>query len=161
MRLIVCLDDKNGMAFNHRRQSRDRIVTEKIEELAKGSILHFSPYSAKLFPPGDFKPSEDYLSQAGEDDFCFVELEDVTPYEQQIKEITVFRWNRVYPADLKFPIDLTQWSLERTVEFPGHSHERSQWRFIEDEKEVDGIYPGIPSGPITLGRLRRGDNFPA
>ena len=28
------------------------------------------------------------------------------------------------------------------------------------EKEVDGIYPGIPSGPITLGRLRRGDNFP-
>ena len=32
MRLIVCLDDKNGMAFNHRRQSRDRIVTEKIEE---------------------------------------------------------------------------------------------------------------------------------
>lgn len=39
MRLIVCLDDKNGMAFNHRRQSRDRIVTEKIEELAKGSVL--------------------------------------------------------------------------------------------------------------------------
>ena len=32
---------------------------------------------------------------------------------------------------------------------------------IEDEKEVDGIYPGIPSGLITLGRLQRGDNFPA
>ena len=43
MRLIVCLDDKNGMAFNHRRQSRDRIITETIEELVKGSTLHFSP----------------------------------------------------------------------------------------------------------------------
>ena len=115
MRLIVCLDDKNGMAFNHRRQSRDRIVTEKIEELVKGSTLYFSPYSAKLFPSGDFEPSEDYLSRAGADDFCFVELEDIAPYEQQIKEITAFRWNRVYPADLKFPIDLTQWSL--AVEF--------------------------------------------
>ena len=112
------------MAFNHRRQSRDRIVIAKIEELVKGSTLYFSSYSAKLFPSGDFEPSEDYLSRAGADDFCFVELEDVTPYEQQIKEITVFRWNRVYPADLKFPIDLTQWSLERTVEFPGHSHEK-------------------------------------
>ena len=124
MRLIVCLDDKNGMAFNHRRQSRDRIVIAKIEELVKGSTLYFSSYSAKLFPSGDFEPSEDYLSRAGEDDFCFVEMEDVTPYEQQIKEITVFRWNRVYPADLYFQIDLTQWSLERTVEFPGHSHEK-------------------------------------
>lgn len=124
MRLIVCLDDKNGMAFNHRRQSRGRIVTEKIEELAKGSVLRLSPYSAKLFTSGDFEPSEDYLSRAGEDDFCFVELEDVTPYERQIKEITVFHWNRTYPADLKFQIDLTQWSLERTVEFPGNSHEK-------------------------------------
>ena len=124
LRLIVCLDDKNGMAFNHRRQSRDRIVIAKIEELVKGSTLYFSSYSAKLFPSGDFEPSEDYLSRAGEDDFCFVEMEDVTPYEQQIKEITVFRWNRVYPADLYFPTDLTQWSLEQTVEFPGHSHEK-------------------------------------
>ena len=124
MRLIVCLDDKNGMAFNHRRQSRDCIVIAKIEELTKGSVLRLSPYSAKLFPSGNFEPSEYYLSRAGEDDFCFVELEDVTPYERQIKEITVFHWNRTYPADLKFQIDLTQWSLERTVEFPGNSHEK-------------------------------------
>ena len=118
------MDDKNGMAFNHRRQSRDRIVIAKIEELVKGSTLYFSSYSAKLFPSGDFVPSEDYLSGAGEDDFCFVEQEDVTPYEQQIKEITVFRWSRVYPADLYFPIELTQWRLEQTVEFPGNSHEK-------------------------------------
>lgn len=124
MRLIVCLDDKNGMAFNHRRQSRDRNVIEKVEELVKGSILHCSPYSVKLFPSDSFESSEDYLLQAGEDDFCFVELEDLAPYEQQIKEITVFRWNRLYPADLRFPIDLTQWRLEQTVEFPGHSHEK-------------------------------------
>lgn len=24
MKIIVCIDDKNGMMFNHRRQSKDR-----------------------------------------------------------------------------------------------------------------------------------------
>ena len=124
MRLIVCIDDKGGMAFNHRRQSRDRVVTKKIEGLAREDILRTSLYYAKLFPPDVIESSEDYLSQAAEDDFCFVELENVTPYEHQIKEITVFRWNRLYPADLYFQIDLTQWKLVHTEDFPGNSHEK-------------------------------------
>ena len=34
MTLIVCLDDKNGMAFNHRRQSQDRLLRRRVLELA-------------------------------------------------------------------------------------------------------------------------------
>ena len=124
MRLIVCIDDRGGMAFNYRRQSRDRVVPEKIEELTKGGVLRTSPYSAKLFPLSVIESSEDYLSQAVEDDFCFAELENVAPYEHQIKEITVFRWNRLYPADLYFQIDLTQWKLVHSEDFPGNSHEK-------------------------------------
>lgn len=124
MRLIVCIDDKGGMAFNHRRQSRDRVVLEKIEELTKGGVLRTSLYSATLFPLSGIESSEDYLSLAVEDDFCFVELENVAPYEHQIKEITVFRWNRLYPADLYFPIDLTRWKLVYSEDFPGNSHEK-------------------------------------
>ena len=30
MTLYVCLDDRNGMLFNNRRQSRDRVVLEDI-----------------------------------------------------------------------------------------------------------------------------------
>ena len=26
MKLILCVDDKGGLAFNHRRQSRDRVL---------------------------------------------------------------------------------------------------------------------------------------
>ena len=33
MKLIVCLDDKNGMMFNKRRQSRDRVLIENVLEL--------------------------------------------------------------------------------------------------------------------------------
>ena len=33
MILIVCVDDHNGMMFNHRRQSQDRILRGDILEL--------------------------------------------------------------------------------------------------------------------------------
>lgn len=39
MKLIVCMDDKNGMAFNHRRQSRDRVLAERIMELTENAKL--------------------------------------------------------------------------------------------------------------------------
>ena len=30
MKIIACLDDNNGLLFNNRRQSRDRVVIEDI-----------------------------------------------------------------------------------------------------------------------------------
>lgn len=30
MTLILCLDDENGMMFNHRRQSRDRVLISEM-----------------------------------------------------------------------------------------------------------------------------------
>ena len=35
MRVIVFLDDKNGMLFNKRRQSRDQAVLEEIQMLCQ------------------------------------------------------------------------------------------------------------------------------
>ena len=34
MNIIVCLDDKNGMMFNKRRQSQDRVLRQRMLELA-------------------------------------------------------------------------------------------------------------------------------
>lgn len=124
MILIVCIDDRNGMAFNHRRQSRDRILTERIASLTTGKTLRLSPYSQKLFSSSNIVASDDYLAAAGTDEYCFVEREDVTPYEDKIKKIIVFRWNRLYPSDLRFEVDLTVWHLASSEEFPGSSHEK-------------------------------------
>ena len=30
MTIFICLDDADGLAFNHRRQSRDRVLCEHI-----------------------------------------------------------------------------------------------------------------------------------
>ena len=53
MILIVCVDDHNGMMFNHRRQSQDRILRGDILELAEGKILWMDAYSKKQFVEED------------------------------------------------------------------------------------------------------------
>ena len=125
MNLIVCIDDFGGMLFNHRRQSSDRYVTERIVNLAKDSRLLVNSYTAKLFPPGAVVCTERLWEGAGEQDYCFAEDKDVSTAVAQADKIIVFRWNRVYPADLYFPLGaLANCSLLHCEEFAGYSHER-------------------------------------
>ena len=124
MKLIVCTDDKNGMAFNHRRQSRDRVLAERIMELTENAKLYIAPYSQTLFRADRVVVSPDYLTCAGQNDFCFAELENLNGYEDNVRELILFRWNRVYPADLYFPFHMENWSLIAREEFRGSSHEK-------------------------------------
>lgn len=39
MRVIVCVDDNGGMLFNHRRQSRDRVLCERVLQMALMSVI--------------------------------------------------------------------------------------------------------------------------
>ena len=47
MILIVCVDDHNGMMFNHRRQSQDRVLRADILELTDGKKLWMNAYSLR------------------------------------------------------------------------------------------------------------------
>ena len=43
---------------------------------------------------------------------------------ERIGEIYLYRWNRDYPADVYFPVDLSVWKCVETKEFAGSSHEK-------------------------------------
>ena len=76
MRLIACVDDRDGMAFHQRRQSRDRVVR--------------SP----------------------------------APWLDRLEEVRLYRWGRVYPADVWLGLDLADgWALVSQEQFPGWSHD--------------------------------------
>lgn len=120
MKLIVCLDDNNGMMFNKRRQSRDRMLIENVLELCKCVKLYTNEYSFKLFPENTVEIFED-IENIG-NSFCFAE--DFTVNEEKVDEIIVYKWNRVYPADTYFNIDLKNWSLIEIFDFEGSSHEK-------------------------------------
>ena len=59
MHVIYAIDKNNGMMFNYRRQSQDRVAIKDIVSLVnklKGT-LWLSDYSAKLFENEDVKTS--------------------------------------------------------------------------------------------------------
>lgn len=128
MKLIVCLDDANGMAFNHRRQSKDSVMRDRMIDLVKQNILRMNGYSEKQFSvkPSKIYVGDDFLQSAGVNDYCFAETDDVTPYIAQTSEVVIFRWNRRYPADLYFPMDVLTDGFQKigVSEFVGSSHER-------------------------------------
>ncbi|MBP9988018.1 MAG: ribonuclease Z [Ruminococcus sp.] len=121
---IVCLDNSGGMMFNHRRQSKDSAVIADIEKAVASATVFLNSYSAKLFENSACKltVAENFLEIADED-FCFVEDKTLAEYEEKIQKIIVYRWNRDYPSDFSFDIDLSEWSIAQTESFSGTSHE--------------------------------------
>lgn len=129
MNIIICLDDNNGMMFNKRRQSQDRILRADLKEFIKDKDLYMNNYSYKLYKDidnGNIKVSENFLEQCTENDFCLVEDKLLNNYINKINNIIIYKWNRICPSDLYFDINLTSnsWELLETKGFEGSSHEK-------------------------------------
>ena len=129
MNIIICLDDNNGMMFNKRRQSQDRILRADLKEFIKDKDLYMNNYYYKLYKyidNGNINVSENFLEQFTENDFCLVEDKLLNNYINKINNIIIYKWNRIYPSDLYFDINLTSnsWELLETKGFEGSSHEK-------------------------------------
>ncbi len=128
MILIACVDDKMGMTFNGRRQSRDRMVCEDMVTMCQGRPLYIEECSRKLFQ--DIQSSDIRVTDAAcpalyEDGYVFAERPEVIEAGiSAAPRIILYRWNRKYPADQYFPVDLKEWTLISSEEFAGKSHEK-------------------------------------
>lgn len=124
MRIIVCLDDNQGMLFNKRRQSRDVKVMEDISTLT--NEVWINSFSEKLFEGTGLHANidETFLAQAGVDEFCFVENEKLLPHVDNIEQLIVYKWNRKYPSDFKLDLNLDEWKLTESMDFAGNSHKQ-------------------------------------
>lgn len=126
MKLIVCLDNKQGMLFNHRRQSRDRHLIADLVMHVEGKPLYITDYSKPLFDGQslDLRVVDDPIGAAKNGDYCLLETFDPAPYADRIDELVIYRWNRHYPADVYFTLSLDAYTLESSVELVGSSHEK-------------------------------------
>lgn len=125
MIIAACVDDAMGMMFNGRRQSRDRYLMAHLEKKASGRTLRIAPGSAELFDAAtSVWADEDFLQRAGQGDVCFVENADFAAYISEVEEIWLYRWNRIYPSDVYFPVPLEQqgWRCIGQHDFSGYSH---------------------------------------
>ena len=118
--LYICLDDRSGLQFNGRRQSRDAAVLADIRSRCTGKLL-IEPFSEKLIREAEIP----YVlpPETAEDFFA----EDVPSDEllEKTSKVVIYRWNRHYPSDLRWEPDLNALGFVRkeTADFPGTSHE--------------------------------------
>ena len=126
MILIACVDDGMGMMFNKRRVSRDEAVIKRIIEISDNKSIWMSQYSYPLFENAkteNIVVDDSCLDKASGDEYCFIENLSVKNHKDKIDKIILFRWNRSYPSDMKFDIDLNEWKMNSSEEFAGNSHE--------------------------------------
>ena len=127
MKIALCLDDRNGMSFAGRRQSMDALLRQDLLQMVEGCLLWMSPYSANQFEslPENVQVDAAFLEKAGQEDWCFVEDGNVLAVKEKVTQFAIYRWNRHYPSDRKFPMEAfaSRWQLESCREFPGKSHE--------------------------------------
>ena len=130
---IVCLDQKNGMYFNERRQSRDRYVIRDILDMTKDGVIHIDAYSEELFIgiTDKYVITKGYFSECSDEDYWFVENHILD--QSSINKLIVYRWDKTYPSDYK--LDLSNWKLISTMEFIGYSHDQiTKEVYSKDEK---------------------------
>ena len=121
MTLYICLDDRNGLQFNKRRQSRDAAVLEDIRSQLAGALL-IDAYSEKLIREAEIpyvlppETGEDYFAES-------IPSEEVL---EHANKLVIYRWNRHYPSDIRWEPDLAALGFvqKETTEFPGTSHEK-------------------------------------
>ena len=127
MKVILCLDERRGMMFNHRRQSKDRVLIADVIASLGGATLAIAPYSQSLFTASEIPltVSENFLAEAGKETVCFVEDRALSPVKERIDEVVIYHWNRHYPADLWCDLDpcAEGFRLVDRSEFEGSSHD--------------------------------------
>ena len=118
MNLIVCIANNNGIMFNKRRVSKDALLIERLKGITKENKVYVSEYSKPLFEGFDnLVLSNENLTN---NDIYFLENEG---YNGNIDKIIIYKWNRDYPADKYFDIDLSSYELISTQDFQGSSHD--------------------------------------
>ena len=120
MNLIVCIANNNGIMFNKRRVSKDALLIERLREITKNNKLYISEYSKELF--NDFENIIQDISLLENEDYYFLEDENL-PY-LNFNKIIIYKWNRDYPADKFFDLNLSEYNKIKEEEFVGNSHEK-------------------------------------
>ena len=92
--------------------------------MVKDGVLYTDSYSEGLFEGYDVNVDAYYLNKATDRDFCFVEKTSLKDYEDKIKTLVLFKWNKVYPSDMKLDVSLDNRTLESTFDFKGTSHDK-------------------------------------
>ena len=127
MNICAIIDDRGGMSFFGKRQSRDKLLIARLLSHTEYKKIYISPYSEPLFC--EFQDERvcvtEHFPFDEEEALCFFELDDISEFDEHISNILLYKWNRHYPSDKRFPYDPNErgYTLLSSVDFKGNSHD--------------------------------------
>jgi len=125
--IIACIDEKGGMLFNNRRQSKDRVLIQHIMQMVGNHTLWITSFSSKLFEEyigSNAIVDDDFLSKIQDDDFVFIEDLEWENIQDKIHKVILYNWNKKYPADKYFELSQDKWQLLSEQDITGSSHDK-------------------------------------
>lgn len=127
MIIIACVDEKSGMLFNNRRQSKDSVLTKHIVQLVGENKLWINRFSSSIFEEyigQNVIVDDEFLSKIGENEYCFIENISPDSIKDKVNKIILYNWNRHYPADKFWDLSQECWTLVSEHNIVGSSHEK-------------------------------------
>lgn len=124
--VVLTVDDAMGLAFNNRRQSRDRNLIEDLMSEINGPV-YVTGYSMPLFEKFADRVyvAEDPIKSCPDGASCFLEMTDISCFTEIIDKLIIYKWNRLYPSDVRLsgsPLE-HGFRLISATDFQGSSHE--------------------------------------
>lgn len=86
--------------------------------MGKYSEILFQAFNSNIIVDDNF------LNNLDKDTYCFVEDNSLKDFADKIEKIIVYRWNRIYPSDLKLDIPIENWNMTDSFDFSGNSHDK-------------------------------------
>lgn len=142
MKLIVQIDSRYGTAFLNRILSTDITVTkDMINDLKEKEILVYDDLALSSVSKINDKrviSLKDYKGDIETDDnlVLYAVADKTLSYIEHAESITVYNWNRDYPADTFLNKDyIDSLRLISESDFTGNSHEKITKRRYENEQK--------------------------
>ena len=99
--LFLTCDQRNGLAFNNRRQRQNKTALSHMLSRAGGQVC-IRACSEDLFQSGDYILFDD-LARIPDGKFVFEELGNGWESYGKYGQIILYRWQRNYPGDIHLP----------------------------------------------------------
>ena len=120
MTIILCLDNKNGISFNNRRHSKDKILIEDVIKhdnicIRENSKILFSNHQVRII---------NNISDLPADAVYFHEITNPENIIDLFDTIIIYRWNRHYPSDIQFNFKTDLYKKILEEDFIGSSHDK-------------------------------------
>jgi hypothetical protein len=112
------------------------MVNADILRLSADGYLYMNAYTAKMFDAENIFLTENGIQEGHSPVYLFAENPDQIRAEE-VEKVILYHWNRSYPADQYFPLDLSTWTKTETVEFAGYSHEKITRETFGKQKRVE------------------------